>query len=593
MALQSFKSRFRRIIRRRKRLVIGAAAQAEQGLERNFFKRLSRLGNVRRFIAGWIGLMVLLAASVGLQSQGLSAYYQKVTSTEGGTLREGIVGTFSTTNPLYASNQVDSSVAKLIFSGLFTHDDNNQLMPDLAEKMEADDKGQIYKISLRKNVKWHDGKPFTASDVVFTYHTIQNPDAKSALLTSWKDVKITALDPYTVQFELPSPLASFPYSLTNGIVPEHMLAAIPPSQLRSAPFNTQPVGTGPFEWESVEVDSDAHKTRSEQIALAHNPSYYLGEPKIDSYILKTYPDENELTKAFGRRELTAVVGVDALPEDIATDTSAVSYNIPLSGSVMLFLNNSSPILSDVRIRQALASATNRPKLLAGLGFTATATDGPLLKGQVGYDPTMVQHVFSESAASVLLDMAGWKQASPGAIRQKDGKPLTISLVSQSIGEYAQLSQALQQHWRAVGVNVDVKLHPEEDIQGGILTHHDYDVLLYGISMSQDPDVFAYWHSSQIDVRSSRLNLSEYKNSVADKALEAGRTRTDPAVRAVKYKPFLSAWYGDVPAISLYEPRFLYITRSELVGFKPTRLGSATDRFDGIQNWTVLQSHALK
>jgi len=595
MANTTIQGRFRRIIRRRKKLALNAADQAEQSLERNFFRRLSHLYEVRRFMAGWIGLMVLLIASVGLQARGLGVYYQKISTTDGGTLREGIVGVFSTTNPLYAANQVDSSVAKLIFSGLFTHNASNQLVPDLADRWDVDDRGQVYTIHLHKGVKWTDGKPFSAADVVFTYATIQNPDAKSPLLPSWQGVHVSAVDDYTVKFELPSPLASFPYSLTNGIVPQHLLAATPVSQLRSALFNTKPVGTGPFIWESVEVNGATLDSRSEQVALRRNPNYHLGAPRIDNYVLKTYRDEADLVKAFTRRELTAIVGVDQVPEAIVGDMTATSHNVPLSGSVMIFLNNSSAILSDVKVRQALGYATNRPDLLKKLGFSVLASEGPLLKGQIGYDPAILERDYSLAEANTLLDAAGWKQDAPGDVRKKDGKPLTLHFVSQSLGEYAQLSQNLQAQWRSVGVDLDVKLEPAEDIQSGALTHHDdYDVFLYGISISQDPDVFAYWHSSQANVSSvNHLNFSEYKSKVADAALEAGRTRIDPAVRAVKYRPFLLAWHDDVPAIALYQPRFLYITRNELVGFDASRLGSAVERLNGIEKWTVLQDRVLK
>ena len=185
--------KFKRLLRKQKRDVVAHAELAEENLERLFFRRLARLTNVRRFVFSWVSLLLLLIISVSLQARGLGSFYQKIAATEGGTLREGVVGTFSTANPLYAVTVVDSSVSKLIFSGLFSHDASNQLVPDLADRWEADEKGQVYKVTLRKNVLWHDGKPFTAADVVFTYKTIQNPDAKSPLLSSWLGVTITAL----------------------------------------------------------------------------------------------------------------------------------------------------------------------------------------------------------------------------------------------------------------------------------------------------------------------------------------------------------------------------------------------------------------
>jgi len=594
MISRTIKLRFRRTFRKRKKDAILAAEEAEQQLERHFFRRLVRLTNVRRFVTGWILLVVLLTVSVGLQARSLGSYYQKIAPIEGGTLREGAIGAFTNANPLYAVSVVDGSVSRLLFSGLFTHDINNNLIPDLADKWESDDKGQVYTVSLRKSVSWHDGKPFTAKDVEFTYQTIQNPDAKSPLLASWQGVTIKAIDDYTVQFTLPSPLAAFPYSLTNGIIPVHILGTTPASQLRSVSFNAvNPVGTGPFIWKSVEVSGLNREDRSEQVALKRNESYHLGQPKIEQYVLRTFKDESAMVRAYQNKELTSMVGLDKTPADIQQDTTSTSYNIPTDSAVMTFFNTSTPILADAKVRQALVAGTNRADLIKQLGFTALTTTGPLLKGQVGYDPTIVQQPYSLEVASKLLDEAGWKVTSDGT-RKKADAPLTLHFVSQNVAEYAAIAQDLQKQWKALGIDLDVKIRPEEDMQGDVLTRHDYDILLYGISIGRDPDVFAYWHSSQADVRAtSRLNFSEYKNKVADKALEAGRTRVDASLRAVKYKPFLVAWRDDAPAISLYQPRFLYISRTELTGFNTSRIGAAVDRLNNIQNWTVLQDKVLK
>jgi peptide/nickel transport system substrate-binding protein len=127
---------------------------------------------------------------------------------------------------------------------------------------------------------------------------------------------------------------------------------------------------------------------------------------------------------------------------------------------------------------------------------------------------------------------------------------------------------------------------DTDLQSA-LSAHNYDALLYGISLGADPDVFAYWHSSQADLRSpSRLNFSEYRSAVADKALEGGRTRSVDAVRAAKYRPFLDAWQKDTPALALYQPRYLYLARDPLFGFAPVRMNSGADRLDNVENWKI-------
>jgi len=127
-----------------------------------------------------------------------------------------------------------------------------------------------------------------------------------------------------------------------------------------------------------------------------------------------------------------------------------------------------------------------------------------------------------------------------------------------------------------------------------LSLHSYDALLYGIELGPDPDVFAYWHSSQADARAQqRLNFSEYKSPASDAALEAGRTRSDPTIRAIKYRPFLEAWRNDAPAISLYQPRFLYVTHGQLFGFEPTVMNSGLDRYANVENWMIREEKTVK
>ena len=139
------------------------------------------------------------------------------------------------------------------------------------------------------------------------------------------------------------------------------------------------------------------------------------------------------------------------------------------------------------------------------------------------------------------------------------------------------------------MKAEVILQSEGDLQSTV-SSHSYDALLDAISLGPDPDVYAYWHSTQSEARSLvRLNFSEYRSDVADKALEAGRTRSDPAVRKVKYRPFLEAWQKDSPALALYQPRFLYIARSPLYDFDVGSLVVAADRYAHVERWSVREA----
>lgn len=587
------KLKWRRRFRRSKRQVEDIGLQAEQQLERHFFKRLNRLWEVRRFMAAWIALLVILIGGVVLQGRALSGYYQQLQPVPGGTYTEGILGSFTNANPLYASGSVDAAVSRLVFASLFKYDSNNHLVGDLAAGYDVDSTGRIYTVHLRPGLTWQDGQPLTSQDVAFTYQVIQNPDAQSPLINSWQGIDVKAVDPLTVTFTLPNELSSFIFGLTNGIVPQHVLSRIPAAELRSVPFNSsQPVGAGPFKMQNIEVVGDTPDTREERIALVPFDQYHGGRPKLDGFIIRSFHDEKRLEKSFAGRELDGAAGFDTEPDSVKTDTTVTDYDIPLTSGVFAFFKTTEGVLQDAKVRQALVLAANPNEVIQGLGYPVIAVHEPLLAGMIGFDKSLEQSTNSLPAATKMLDDDGWQMGKDG-IRTKAGQPLTFKLYSQNTSEYTYVTQVLQRQWRAAGVDVQVYLEQSSDMQN-VLALHNYDALLYGVSLGTDPDVFAYWHSSQADLRSAnRLNFSEYKSEVADKSLEAGRTRSDPTLRAIKYKPFLQAWRDDAPALALYQPRFLYLTRGQLFNFSIKSMNTDKGRYTNAENWMIKQAKVYK
>jgi len=587
------KLKARRVIRRQKRLAESVSVQADEELNRLFFRRFGRLHVVRRFVIVWTVLVLLLGIGALWQVRGMNSFYLATSPIDGGVYREGIIGTFTNANPLFATTSVDTSVSKLIFSGLFKISVSSELVGDLAEKLDVDSRGITYTVTLRDGIYWQDGEKFTADDVVFTYKTIQNPAARSPLRSNWQGVKVTKTDEKTVVFTLPGPLSSFSYSLVNGIVPEHILGSVDSEDLRSSNFNTvKPIGTGMFQLKTLEVSGVEIDSRQERIALVRNDGYFGKKPGLDSVVIRSYRDEDTMIKDFDRQVIKSMVGLNSVPDTLQNQELTTLQQAPLTSTVMIFLNNSSKLLQDKKLRQALLYATDSDSIRKSLSYNAVASDSPFLKSQFAYNPEIVQLPYDTVKATALLDELGWKIGEDG-IRAKDGVKLSLKFVSQSLSEYASITQKLQQEWSSLGIRIEAILQPEADIQVNALARHDYDVFLYGISVGYDPDVFAYWHSSQADPNSSSLNLSEYKDGASDVALEAGRTRLDKQLRKVKYQPFLEHWREDAPAKALYQPRFFMVTRGTFVGFESGYMSSATDRYRSIADWKIRNADLVK
>ncbi|HLZ14970.1 MAG TPA: ABC transporter substrate-binding protein, partial [Candidatus Saccharimonadales bacterium] len=261
------------------------------------------------------------------------------------------------------------------------------------------------------------------------------------------------------------------------------------------------------------------------------------------------------------------------------------YNLPLTAATMVFFRNSAGVLSDATVRKALVQAADPTSIIANLDYSTLPVREPLLHGQVGYNPLYQQAGYNTAAAAALLDGDGWVMGGDG-LRHKGGQTLSFQLQALDSGDYPQVAKQLVQQWRAVGAKAQLITQDATTFQNA-LSYHTYDAILYGISIGVDPDVFVYWDSSQGNVLAPvRLNLSEWHSAQADTSLEAGRTRLDPALRAIKYQPFLQAWQADAPALGLYQPRFLYITRGTVYGLSEHAINSDVDRFTNVQNWEI-------
>jgi peptide/nickel transport system substrate-binding protein len=594
MQMRLMRLRFRRRLRQRQQQVGGLGQQAEQNIERHLFRRFENLNAIRRFLFAWLGLMILLIGGVVIQIISLSNYYQTLHPVPGGIYSEGVSGRFTNASPLFATSDADSTVSRLVFAGLFTYNDNDRLTGDLAQGYSVDTHGTTYTVHLRPHLSWQDGRPLTSSDVLFTYQMIQNPDTQSPLRSSWQGITVTAPDADTVVFKLPGGLAAFPNNLTNGIVPRHLLAGIAPADLRSADFNTvHPVGAGPFAWQALAVRNGNDPDHAvEQIALTPFSGYARGRPKLQKFEVHIFADRQQLAQTLAGGQLTAAEGLATVPRQIAATRNFVQHSILLRAADMIFFKTSSGVMADKQVRQALVQGADVPRIVKGLGYTTHTVREPLLDGQVGYDPALVQPGYNPASAKALLDSDGWT-AGPAGYRIKAGQTLGFSLSAADTPEDHLVTRDLQNQWRQLGVRLNVQLQNPSDFQN-TLSYHSYDSVLYGISIGADPDVFVYWDSSQADIRSAnRLNLSEWKNPTADASLEAGRTRIDPTLRTIKYRPFLQAWQQDAPALGLYQPRLLYLTNGQVAGLPNHAINTNTDRFDNVQNWEIHQAKVTR
>lgn len=560
--------------RQSKKVEVATARHAKKFL----LGRLENLQYIRRHLIGWLALLIMLIGLNVLQI----VFDQKSVSVEhaakDAAYAEGVMGPINNLNPLFSSTDAEISAGKLIFSSLLSYDTNGRLQGEVAESYKVDASGKMYTVNLRPDIRWHDGKPLTADDVVFTINAMKNPATGSRHYSSWQSIEVAASGPHQVTFTLPTSYAPFASAMTFPILPGHILGKIPPEQLQENDFSTKPVGSGPFKFiDLLTIDTNKDK---KALQLTSNDDYWQGRPKLSRFSLYAYGSREDLANAVQRREVNAASGVKVAAIGLKNEDAV------LNNGVFALLKTDSIILKDANVRKALVRGLDRQKIREQLGGKSVL-EGPIINSQTPQASKVAQLGYNFAGANKILDASKWLKNQEG-IRTKGGQALELRVVAVDTSNYRKLTKLLVQQWRKLGIKMEVQLIDPEQIQQIILRPRAYDILVYELSMGGDPDGYAFWHSSQAS--DSGLNFSDYESSSADDALVTARGRTDIQSRDSKYETFAKSWVADVPAIALYRSSLNYTTTEGTSSLaQDGALVGSTDRYYHIIDWSSEQA----
>jgi len=536
--------------------------------------------------------MGLLIVAAGMQLSWFHSGYVTTAYDTQGTYAEATLGTIDTLNPIFASSRSEEAVGRLLFSRLYSYDSTGNLSGDLATKLKIDPTGKIYTVSMRSDASWTDGYRLTAHDVAFTIELLSNPSVRSTNPEDWSGIKVKVLDDNTIQFTLPAIITAFPHALTFAVLPEHVLSKFEPNSIRENEFSKNPVTSGPFKLAFLQDVDSININRV--VNMDRNPDYYEGQARLSHMQIHAYASQEDIIKALDVGEVNAAADL-SISDMSSIDTSHYEIDsVPVDNGVYALMNQKSTILSDKDIRKALVYATDTASIRKQLGGNVRELNLPFINGQITGNDISIQSGFNIKIANKILEEAGWKLS--GDVRVKNGKNLELSVVTLKDPDYARTVEILSNQWHKIGVNVkslivDTSSTVQKSSQDIIQTR-GYDVLLYKLTIGYDPDVFAYWHSSQATERGS--NFSNYSNTIADEALASARSRLEPALRNSKYITFIKQWASDVPAIALYQSTAQYVHSKKVVSFDAkNKFVSSIDRYADVMYWSVGEKRAYK
>jgi peptide/nickel transport system substrate-binding protein len=534
---------------------------------------------------------VLALLGIILTSIILALSVPEVTTVErpavGGTYIEGVLGYSEAINPILAplvvqANAVDQDLSALVFNGLTSFDETGQISPCLALEWEVSEDGTVYEFKLRQDVTWHDGAPFTSSDVAFTVQAMQDPNYQGApaLGELWRNVTVELPDDYTVRFTLDEPFPSFLYYTTIGLLPAHLLSDVPAGELPQHEFSTEhPVGTGMFMVESVSPD---------QVVLVANPDFWGRAPFLDQVEFWFFGDWENLMVSYERGEIHGFHPSNQDQLSLLRQMPTLQlYSAQLAGYGLVYLNldrEEDPFFQNKEIRQALLYGLDRQSLIdTSLDGQGLIADSPIPSMSWAYDPSVRQYSYDPERAIGLLDASGWVDTDGDLIRDQDGVPLAFTLLASEDPAQTAMAQAMARQWRAIGVDASVRPVGAGLVPNYIRPRH-FDAVLIEVVLTADPDPYPWWHSTQIG--SQGLNFAGFANEEADVLMEEIRSSIDPQRRMELFHAFQQLFAEEVPSLLIYYPIYTYAVDTQVKQVQLSPLLHASDRFRNIADWYV-------
>jgi|GEM_PF-173857 len=598
----------------------------EEGVEHvkeNFIDRLAHVKMVRLLVLEWSLLVFAIIFFAITQAFWYTSSYATEVFSDGGTYTEGTLGTVNSLNPLFASTSSEKTLSKLLFATLSITDYSGHTGLGLAKSITHDEAAKVWTVVLKNDLKWSDGESLSPDDVIFTANLIKNPSLNTNFSGSLTGVTVKSLSDEEIKtvfctpkegeavtrqncaeyyaggvlnFELSTANVFFESALDFPILPEHILKNVSPELILENGYSSKPsVTSGPFSYNATQLVGN----KGEQVVyLTANANYYKGEPLLGSFAVHAYLDTNALTSALNSGSITATADLtsrdsNAAKKENETVTNADGNEVAkqyvtsdamserqtaLSYGTFAFLNTKSEYLKDKSLRQALQMGIDMSKVREVL-HGEPALDFPLISSQIDLKFPSLPALDKTKAVDLV---AGFLQK--GGYGSGD-KPLPeINIATVRSGYLPEIAEKLADEIRSIGLNAAVNVYDvTSDFTVNVLSPRNYDILVYEIGLGPDPDVFAYYHSSEANA--SGHNLSSYTNTIVSDLLLSARSTVDDSARKTKYEKFLERWVEDVPALGIFQTNLSYYVNTNVRTFsEDNKLVYATDRFTDINHW---------
>ena len=484
-----------------------------------------------------------------------------------------------TMNPWHPNAFVESVFPNRVLFGSVTKPGVDlQPAPDLAHSWSASDDGLVWTFELRDDVLWHDGTPFTAHDVAFTFNEIVlNAELGASGAANFRNTveRVEVVDDHTVQFVMRGAFSALPAYLAYnaGILPRHVFEGQDPWDLSSFNKGT-PIGTGPFRVSEYVSGSF--------VTLERFDDYYGGAANLDFLTFRVLPDANAQLAQMLAGDLDVMI-VDNLASIPQIDRSPNTLTYPVNQVNYYYVtpHHENPLFQDINVKRALLHAIDREAIidsvLRGYGAVATGPISPAL--QAYHHPDVRTYAYDPEGAIALLEASGWTRGADG-VMTKDGERLSFVLDVGRNRDLEPISALVQDYWRDIGVEVTLNTLEWNAYIQKVVVQRNYDATINWWITPADPDIYAYYHSS---AAGTGFNLPGYRDATIDDLLERGRAEADVDARIAIYREFQEEVAEQLPYLFLWYPSEIQARSVALQGMVDLGL---RDNMHYVNQWSL-------
>ena len=495
----------------------------------------------------------------------------------GGTAVVGIGADFDVLNELATTSALtDQVIGHVLFQNLIVYDENLDYAPMLADSFGVAEDGLSATFRIREGVRWHDGVPVTADDVVWTFETsvldeTAYPDRQALEYIE----RAERLDERRVRFRFrglhAEPLADFVYWTP---MPRHELQDVPPAQMATAPFNREPVGNGPFRFVSWRPN--------EQVVFEADTAFWAGRPHLDRVVFRVIPEPTTAVTELVNGSIDLYRNVP--PADMALlerSDRARPLSYPSVGFTLLMFNLRNPLFADVRVRRALTMATDRRALIDGIlqGY-AEPTAGPTAPAQWERNDELEPWPYDTAAARRLLGEAGWRDTDGDGWLDREGRPFRFEIVTNADNVVRKdVIVALQSQLRQVGIDararaVEFNTMVDKGMGG------DFETIVAGW------DLYLRFDPSQLFQTGAPYNGGGYSNPRIDELMRRARATLDREEAKPMWDEFQRILHEDQPYIFLFNDHERWGASRRLRGVRPAGAPNAYSPLASVRSWWI-------